>query len=154
MLVAVTIGMLGLLGSHAVDQAGAWGDAVAQASLTCWDIDRQTSGVTAELLECDRLGSMERVSGTRELRHLPTSRHTISLDGLSSEIVDRLIAARLLLTDLMQGFGSPEVYQIDASGALRRHYWNSQYWSGQSMDPPLDWLVANGAMAVDSLIDA
>lgn len=54
----------------------------------------------------------------------------------------------------MQGFGSPEVYQIDASGALRRHYWNSQYWSGQSMDPPLDWLVANGAMAVDSLIDA
>lgn len=47
LLVAVMIGMLGLLGSHAVDKAGAWGDAVAQASLTCWDIDRQTSGVDA-----------------------------------------------------------------------------------------------------------
>lgn len=70
MLVAVMIGMLSLLGGHAVDQAGAWGDAVALASLICWDIDHQTSGVTAELLEVDGLGSMERVGGTRELRQL------------------------------------------------------------------------------------
>jgi Putative DNA-binding domain len=147
-LVAVMVGMLALLNSHAVDQAAARGDAVAQASLTCWSIDRTTPGETAELLQVDRSGLTERVGGTRAIRQLPSSRHTISLDGISSGIVDRLIATRLLLTDLVQGFGLPEVLQVDASGALRRPYWNARV-----IDRPFEWLVANGAATVDTLIE-
>lgn len=59
--------------------------------------------------------------GTSEI---PTSDHTIDLDGIRSSKTELLIATRSVSTDLMQAMGRAECWQIDADGRLRHRYFD------------------------------
>jgi hypothetical protein len=51
----------------------------------------------------------------------------------------------MVLTDLFHAFGTPEVYQVDAAGALR-----SLYWSHGALDP---WETAKDVPRVDERVE-
>jgi hypothetical protein len=75
-------------------------------------------------------GFVDLLPRTRPLSRLPTSRHTISTDAAAASVQERLVVARLVLTDLVQGFGLAEVLQITLNGALRTRYWRGsvEHW--------------------------
>lgn len=105
---------LHLLGRHASDNTGAWGDALVEA---------QVIGTELQLAYLDQWGiSAEPIEGGRTLDGPLSSRHTLPLDAIAGRDQDLLTSARLVATDLFHAFGSPEVRQIAADGKLRiRH---------------------------------
>lgn len=153
-LVISMTGMVRLLVDHAASHAGVHGDAVARASLLGpRDVGPRDLGgsrgtrtvkVPIALLHNRHYSMWERVPRTKSLVEFPASRHTISLDSVLTNPKERLVAVRLLLTDLVQGFGLPELYQIQSSGGLRRPYWSTQQrpfivrWAEQSGVPLVD----------------
>jgi hypothetical protein len=56
------------------------------------------------------------------LRRSPISLHTIDVSACFASTRELLVACRLVLTDLYQAFGIPEVEQIHEDGHLRRRY--------------------------------
>jgi hypothetical protein len=106
---------LHLLGRHAVENCGAWGDALVEARL---------AGESMRLAYVHRMGGGERaeeITGGRELQEA-VSRHTILVEAASTVGPSLAIATRLIATDLFQAFGCPEVRQVDGAGALRARY--------------------------------
>jgi hypothetical protein len=53
---------------------------------------------------------------------IPLAEHTVDLAAIQASPTELLVAARILLTDLMQALGRAECWQIDAEGRLRRRY--------------------------------
>jgi hypothetical protein len=73
------------------------------------------------------LHGLSAIGHGRETSGPLVSRHTVSLDALTGTVTDVLLTARILLTDIVQAFGLPEVGEITPSGALRiRHFWDRQ----------------------------
>lgn len=106
---------LHLVGQHAVQHCGAWGDAVVEARVV---------GNRMQLAYMHRIGgfgSPEPIAGGRE-RNEAVSRHTIVLEAAATVGQALSAAVRLVATDLFQTFGSPEVRQIAPDGALRARY--------------------------------
>ncbi len=106
---------LHLLGSHAVEQCGAWGDALVEARLV---------GRAMRLAYVQRIGGfsvVEEIDPGRELEEA-LSRHTLVVEAASTVGPDLAVATRVIATDLFHAFGSPEVRQIDSAGALRAGY--------------------------------
>jgi hypothetical protein len=105
---------LHLLGRHASENTGAWGDALVEA---------QVIGTELQLTYLDQWGlSAQPIEGGRTLEGPLSSRHTLPLDAVVGRDQDLLASARLVATDLFHAFGSPEVRQIAADGKLRiRH---------------------------------
>jgi hypothetical protein len=105
---------LHLLGRHASENTGAWGDVLVEA---------QVVGTELQLAYLDQWGmSGEPIEGGRTLEGPLSSRHTVPLDAIAGRDQDLLASARLVATDLFHAFGSPEVRQITADGRLRiRH---------------------------------
>ena len=105
---------LGVLGRHASDHTGAWGDALVEARLI---------GSEMQLAYLDPMGMFpEPIEGGHTLYGPVTSRHTLALDAIVGRDQDLLASARLVATDLFHAFGSPEIRQITADGKLRiRH---------------------------------
>jgi len=63
----------------------------------------------------------QQFNNTRTLVTLPVSRRTVNLgDCLTS--AGRLVVARMLMTDVFQAFGYPEVPQITEDGSIRKPY--------------------------------
>jgi hypothetical protein len=110
---------LHLLGRHAVENAGAWGDAVVEARL----VGRAMKLAYRQLVMQGgaAFGWTHEVPQGRELDEA-ASRHTIVVEAASRIGPDFTGAARLIATDLFHAFGSPEVRQIDAAGALRARH--------------------------------
>jgi hypothetical protein len=104
------------LGRHAVENCGAWGDALAEVRVI---------GPGMRLAYLHQFGGgygqIEPIAGGRELEEA-TSRHTIVVEGASSVGQDLSAATRLLATDIFHAFGSPEVRQIAPDGTLRARY--------------------------------
>lgn len=107
---------LRLLGKHAVENTEAWGDAV----------------VTAKLIGADMTLTYPIHPGLhRPWNHQPISdaiaaQHTVPLESLTGSDQDLLVATRLVATDLLNAFGSPEVKQIDEHGRIRIRYIQEQ----------------------------
>jgi hypothetical protein len=104
---------LRLLGRHAVENAGAWGDAVVVARLF---------GKEMQLTYLAHGGMFEEAVNERPLVGPIESRHTLPLESLAGPDQELLLGTRLVVTDLFNAFGSPEVQQIDESGRLRIRY--------------------------------
>lgn len=106
-----------LLGRHAGENCGAWGDALIEARVVSADRSR--------LAYLGPHNHPEPVAGGSEL---PTpvaavSRHTAVVDGLARLGEQLLATTRLVATDLFHAYGSPEVRQITPDGRLRyRHF--------------------------------
>jgi hypothetical protein len=102
---------LRLLGRHAVENTGAWGDAV----------------VVARLLGRDKQ-LIHPVHGFPEAwNHKPTSdqivvQHTLPLESLTGSDQDLLAGTRIVAADLFNAFGAPEVAQLDEHGRIRIRY--------------------------------
>jgi hypothetical protein len=64
----------------------------------------------------------QRVEGARIIGADVISRHTLSLDDLAAGTQPLLAATRLLLTDVFNAFGSPEVQALTVTGALNSSY--------------------------------
>jgi hypothetical protein len=129
-LVSTMTGMVRLLVDHATSHAGAHGDAVALATLLGPRVEDDLGVQVAQpiaLLHNRPYAMWERVPRTRSLTNFPVSRHTISLDSIAGNPTERLVATRLVLTDLVQGFGLAELYQVRPTGEVRGRYWSRHY---------------------------
>jgi hypothetical protein len=150
-LVVNLTGMVALLVDHAVGHAGVHGDAVACATLLGprSPADGQAAAdQPITLLHNRQFGIWQPLPRSRPLATFPVSQHTISLDSVAANVQERLVAVRLLLTDVVQGFGFPEVLQIHPDGTLRRRYWGGIY-----RDIVTQWAEAKGVEQVDTTVD-
>lgn len=151
-LVATMTGMVRLLVDHAASHAGVHGDAVTLATLL-GPRTQNDHAVKVDLpiavLHNRQFAMWKRVPRTRSLTRFPVSRHTISLDSIASNPTERLVATRLVLTDLVQGFGLAELYQVRPTGEIRRQYWSRHYQ--QSLIT--EWAEKAGVTMVDTTID-
>jgi len=103
-----------LLGRHAGENCGAWGDALIEA--------RVVSEQPSRLAYLGPYNHVDEIAGARELSSPVVSRHTAVIDGLARPGAQLLITTRLLATDLFHAYGSPEVRQIAPDGRLRVRY--------------------------------
>jgi hypothetical protein len=104
-----------LLGRHAGENCGAWGDALVEARL-----------VSPKPMRLAYLfgphNQADEIDGGRQLPSPVVSRATTVIDGLARPGPELLVTTRLLATGLFHAFGSPEVRQITPDGRLRiRH---------------------------------
>ena len=110
---------LRLLGMHAVQNCGASGDAIVAVKLVA------KTGQPMRLVWMQPfVPGMERPAEIRYGRPVEAaeSRQKVSLDEIAAVGPDLLVATRLVATDLVHAFGSPEVRQIAPDGRLRiRH---------------------------------
>lgn len=96
---------------HAV-ATGAWGDLTVEVTLFG----------PPRALGFIQHGGIHPVEGGLALRDDLVVRHTLALDEIAAGPQAILAAVRLLLSDVFQAFGSPEVLMIAPSGALRMGY--------------------------------
>jgi hypothetical protein len=132
-----TIGGLLVVGRHAVENTGAYGEAVVELRLT---------GTSMQL---HAIGPHEAtpVGDARILRRPVTSRHTVSLEALTGSMTDVLLTARILLTEIMQAFGVPEVREITADGALRIQHFVDR----REVEP---WAGRHGVAVIEEFLNS
>jgi hypothetical protein len=108
---------LRLLGRHAVENTGAWGDALVVVRLF---------GVDMQLVYPIHRGMIYEPWNHEPISDPIVARHTVSLESLVGSDQDLLVATRLIATDLVNAFGAPEVQQIDEQGRVRIRYVHEQ----------------------------
>jgi Putative DNA-binding domain len=111
---------LRVLGRHARDNTGAWGDVLVEAQVV-------GTRMSLAYLHPQVVLFPERVEGGHTLDGPVTSRHTVTLDALVGRDQDLLATVRLVATDLFHAFGSPEVGHIAPDGTLRIRYFQGTH---------------------------
>ena len=122
-------------------RAGAVGDAYAKASLL--------SGL-AETIELVNFwpGYRQRFDEGRPLSGAVSSTISLNLDEATTP-QGQLVAARMLLTEIVQSFGLPEVMQITEDGRIRRLY------TSLANRPAVEsWAKANDIEMIDTTLEA
>lgn len=104
---------LRLLGRHAVENAGAWGDALVVTRLL---------GADMQLIHPVHGGMFHEPWNHEPISNPIVTRHTVPLESLAGPDQSLLATTRLIATDLFNAFGSPEVQQIDERGRIRIRY--------------------------------
>lgn len=108
---------VGILAHHAVNQCGTYGEAVIEVTLL--------AGMPMQLGQA--FGHVLGDIWGHQIKAAPVGRRTINLDEIASSGKGLAIAAHLVLNDLIQGFGFPEVPQLTADGAIRIRYFPREY---------------------------
>lgn len=127
-----------LLGRHAGENCGAWGDALIEA--------RVVSAAPSRLAYLGPQNHAEEIAGGRELPTPVVSRHTGVVEGLARPGSPLLATTRLLATDLFHAYGSPEVRYITPDGRLR--------WRHIDGGPELRaWAEARGVVLTDETVE-
>jgi hypothetical protein len=111
LLTQEVVNAVSILVHHAVNNCGATGEALVEATIV--------SGMTMQLGQSrgfagDRWG--------REIEEAPVGRHTVDLDEIVGTGRGLIVAARMVINDLVQGFGLAESPQLSNTGALRIRY--------------------------------
>ena len=95
---------LSTLARHAVDHCGADGEAVISASLL--SIGQAEATVAASVRVPNRMNQgLGQMPGSHELQVASPSEHTLPLHALHTPSADMMVAARLLISDLLSLFG-------------------------------------------------
>jgi hypothetical protein len=139
LLVEAAIATIGLCIEFASQRVGAIGDAYIAMSLA--------PGNAAELtLAHARFhGVRQPFDGAHSSSGSHVSTGYINLEDASS-VRGRLVVARMLLTEILQSFGVPELLQITEDGRMRRQF------IGHHNRPTTEgWASANDVEIVDSL---
>ncbi len=139
-IVDAEVSALGLLVDHSARRCGAVGDAIVETQII-------TSGTRPHLLVQRRTGDQVQWPSSRQVFSFPRSRHQINLEDCQSG-TGLVICARMLLTDLFQSFGVPEVPQITAAGEIRQPYFRNDRWQQIAQ-----WGAANGVPVVVTTVD-
>ena len=126
-LVWTTATALNVVAKHAA-RAGGWGD---------FAVELAVFGPPRVLASDAQRRLVEQIEGARIIRDDVVSRHTLALEDLVSGTQQLLSATRLLLTDVFNAFGFPEVRALTATGALSASY------PGQGHELQ-SWAQANG----------
>ena len=111
-LLWTTVKALNLVAAHALN-VGGWGEVPVE--LTVFGPPRVLTWVAHGHF-------LEPIAGARVLHDDVVSRHTFLLSDLTARTQALLAATRLLLTDVFNAFGSPEVRALTQSGALSAEY--------------------------------
>lgn len=77
------------------------------------------------------------------------SEHSVDLGAIRDSRQELLVSVRLILSDVFQAFGYPEILQIDAEGSLRWPYINNE-----SRPRIRAWCETNGVTIVESTVEA
>lgn len=104
---------LRLLGRHAIENTGAWGDAIVVTRLF---------GSGMQLTYPVHGGVLYEPWNHQPISDPIVTRNTVPLESLAESDQDLLATTRLVATDLFNAFGSPEVQQIDERGRIRIRY--------------------------------
>lgn len=104
---------LRLLGRHAIENTGAWGDAIVVTRLF---------GSDMQLTYPVHGGVLHEPWNHQPISDPIVTRHTVPLESLAESDQSLLATTRLVATDLFNAFGSPEVQQIDERGRIRIRY--------------------------------
>lgn len=124
---------LSLLANHAVLNCGTAGDAAVEATVV--------ANLTRSMYLSHTRGGYQEAWGP-PARSGPVGRHTIVLDDITQTAVGTVVGARMVLTDLLQGFGLAESPQLTADGAVRLRYFRD----GQRLGPIVQ---SHGLVATD-----
>ncbi len=120
-LVASLSGMILNLVEHAVDNTGAYGDALVMGTFL-------RPRHSADHLYRLGLKSLESPFPSNKPHvfpmRVPISQHTLSLDVSTGDARERLLASRAIIGDLFQAFGEPELGLISDDGKLSRALWS------------------------------
>ncbi len=138
LLVLAAAGALRFVVDHAVRNAGVRGDAVAICELLTTAETTRRDRPRELKLGTHRFSRWEMFTGSRTLSEVPrVGQHTISLDAIQRDRTEWLAATRLLVTDLFQGFGVPEVIVLTPEGHINRIHWDEtmlrDWQSGQGI---------------------
>lgn len=104
---------LRLLGRHAAENTGSWGDAIVEMRLL---------GGNLFLTRPDPRGIRSESWNAIPINGPVISSHTVSIQTLIGSDQDLLATARLVATDLFNGFGAAEVREVDRDGRIRLNY--------------------------------
>lgn len=104
---------LRLLGRHASENAGAWGDALVLAVLV---------GEAKQLTYSTYDGAFYEPHNYLPIDGPIESRHTLPVDSISGADQELLVSTRLIATDLYNAFGVAEVQHLDSTGRPRIRY--------------------------------
>lgn len=125
-LVVTMAGLFTVAGDFAAGKCGARGECLVRAALV------RGSGPQTSESALVRLGRFVPIKETVDewgsahpVVDVPSSDHTIDLDAAVASPCDRMIVMRMLLADVFQAFGLPEVPQISNEGHLRPRYWRT-----------------------------
>jgi hypothetical protein len=140
-MVEAAIATTALCVEFATERAGAVGDAYMITSVIASPL------LELELAHTRMMGARTTFSGTHRVSGDHASRSLISLEDASTP-VGRLVVARMLLTDVFQWFGYPEVPQITEDGKLR-----APYIAHQNRKLVETWAAANGVEMVDTALE-
>ena len=108
------VASLAVVGAHAVRNTATSGDAAVEVTLI---------SSTPMALHQNRSFSDDQYGPPTA--QLTPSKHTIALDDVVGAAPSLLAVTRLVLTDVVQGFGLAEPLQLTSAGGARRIYWNS-----------------------------
>jgi hypothetical protein len=140
-LTSSAIATLSILVDHAARRAGCVGDAIVQASIE----GPLHLGVSLTFVRQEFIAA---IPGTRKVQEIRVSQRQLNFEDCKSG-PGILIAVRMLMTDLVQGFGAAEVSQITPTGQLRR-----KYFSHSSQGVAANWARDKGVEVVDTTIEA
>lgn len=129
-LVTQLIALMRLSVEHAVEHCGVGRDAAVRVSLNGYDRGDGRYRYPARLMHRRRLGLIEPRSRV-EVPRPAVSLHTIDVASCFGAGRELLVGCRLVLTDIYQAFGVPEVEQISEDGALRHRYFSR--WARQDL---------------------
>lgn len=130
------IALMRLSVEHAVEHCGVSGNAAVRVSLDGYDGGDGLYRHPARLMHRRQWGLAEPRSRV-EVSRPAVSLHTIDVASCFGAGRELLIGCRLVLTDIYQAFGVPEVEQISEDGAVRRQYFSQRaqrdlvIWAGR-----------------------
>ncbi|MEX1142218.1 MAG: ATP-binding protein [Thermoleophilaceae bacterium] len=129
---------LRLIGRHAVENAGAWGDAIVIARL--FGRDKQLTYPISS-------GLFQQPWNHEAITDQVVGRHTIPLASLTGSDQELLASTRVVGADLFNAFGAPEVAQIDEHGRIR-----IRDFHGQSQTQIAQFAEARGVEVTDDTV--
>jgi hypothetical protein len=150
LLVGETTAMVDVLATHATANTHTSGTASVRASVVNHvRSPRHPSDILPMSLTNSRGFSRRHAAGPHSRRELPPSEHSLDLDAIVESRQELLTSVRVVLSDIFQAFGHPEVLQIDPEGYVR-----SSYINNQTLPSVQSWCMANAVKLVDTTVEA
>ncbi len=142
-MVESAVALVGILAQHATEHAATAGDCVMQFSIVP-PPNRQS--LLTHMRQFD--GAIpQQFNNTRTLVTLPVSRRTVNLGDCLTP-TGRLVVARMLMTDVFQAFGYPEVPQITEDGSIRK-----PYYARRDFPRVEEFAKESGITVIDSVLE-
>ncbi|MET8836964.1 hypothetical protein ABZV78_24040 [Micromonospora sp. NPDC004540] len=143
-IASVILSGLVQLGQHARDRAAAGGTALIRAQVVPVNELRPTA-----IGHNRSFGFGESRTGDQYQTDVAPAEAAAALEDLATPGSQLVAAAALLLDELGQAFGVPEMGQVTRDGRIRRRYWGTNTGRRQAIEK---WAADHGIEVVDEVI--